>query len=216
MEILRVIEENQLYAYLGTFLWTFLEGETFVLFAGLAARQGALRLDLLIACAWLGSFMGDQMYFALGRRYGQRLLERFPRLRPGVQQALGWLEGSSTLFILTYRFIYGVRNFSSVALGMSSLPWPRFLFLNFFAAGIWACSFAGTGYLFGEALGAVLAETAHGFLFAMLALFVTVVGVKVLLARRRRRRALAQANEAVPPTPCAPARPVAETRSVAE
>lgn len=183
------IESYGDYFYLITFLWTFLEGETFVIFGGFAAQKNVLRLDLLIFFAWFGSFCGDQLYFGLGRFYGHRLLRRFPRFQSKVDLALDWLRRYSTGFILTYRFIYGVRNVSSFALGMSVLPWPRFLLLNFFGAGIWAVTFAGTGYLFGKAFDTVLADNVkdvQNIMISMLVLFVAVIGVKFVLHRRRK------------------------------
>ena len=68
-------------------------------------------------CAGLGSYLGDQCYFWLGRQYGVRLLEAVSELAPGVESALSWLERYDVWFILSFRFIYGVRNFSSFALG---------------------------------------------------------------------------------------------------
>lgn len=177
--------------YLVTFVWTFLEGETFVLFAGLAAHMGILRLDLLIACAWIGSYLGDQFYFFLGRRYGERLMRRFPRLQPGVAAATGWLRRWDVWFILSYRFLYGIRNFSSLAMGMSDITWIRFALLNFLAAGIWAVTFAGVGYIFGHAFEAVLGQSAKAFGLALLALFAGIILTKWLLFRRRQRRSLA-------------------------
>lgn len=201
--------------YAISFVWTFFEGETFVLFGGLAAQRGILRLELLIACAWLGSFCGDQAWFWLGRQYGHRLLARLPRLKPGVDRALEWLTRYNTGFILTYRFIYGVRNFSSVALGMSDLPWTRFLVLNFIAAGIWATSFATVGFVVGEAVDAVLADNVQAFSLSMLALFVGVIAVKALLHWRRKARATGfglPARPAIPPTKAlqAPETPASE------
>ena len=104
-----------------TFVWTFIEGETFVIFAGYAAKLEILNLPELIAAACLGSFAGDQFYFFIGRRFGHKLLERFPRWRPGVETALGFLHQYNTWFVLSFRFVYGVRNFSSFAMGMSGL-----------------------------------------------------------------------------------------------
>jgi membrane protein DedA with SNARE-associated domain len=66
--------------------WTFLEGETIVIFSGIAAREGMVDLVTLIACAWAGSFLGDQLYFALGRHAGARMLRRYPRWQPGVDR----------------------------------------------------------------------------------------------------------------------------------
>jgi membrane protein DedA with SNARE-associated domain len=189
--------------YAITFAWTFLEGESFVIFAGLAASLDLLDLDLLIMVAWAGSFCGDQLYFAIGRRYGARLIERFPRLKPGVDMAFDWLNRYQTGFILCFRFIYLVRNFASFALGMSGVPWPRFLVLNFIAAGVWATTFAGVGYLFGAALENVIGDATHAFYIAMLALFGFAIGGTVIAHRRRRRT--------LPPPP--PPRAAADNRT---
>ena len=151
---LQLIADYGVYFYFLVFIWTFFEGETIVLFAGFAAAQGLLDPLLLLVCAGLGSYLGDQCYFWLGRNYGVRLLNRFPGWRPGVENALSWLERYDVWFILSFRFIYGVRNFSSFALGLSAVRWERFLRLNFLAAMVWAASFVAIGYF--------LAALVHG------------------------------------------------------
>jgi membrane protein DedA with SNARE-associated domain len=181
--VARYIAEYGLLFYPFTFAWTAVEGETFVIFAGYFASRGLLNLPLLIAAAWLGSFCGDQFYFWLGRRYGTRVLRRFPKWQPGVDKALRLLERYNTGFILSFRFIYGVRNFSSFAMGMSPLRWTRFLMLNFVAAGLWALSFAGGGYLFGEVLSTVMGDAAEIMGLVALALFVLIV---VFLVHRQK------------------------------
>ena len=197
MDLMDTIAEYGRWFYLVTLVWTFLEGETFVLFAGLAAKRGLLRLDLLVLCAWTGSFLGDQLYFAIGRLYGTRLLARFPRWRPGVAKALGWLERYDAAFVLSYRFIYGIRNFSSFALGLSGMSWRRFLGLNFIAAGIWAVAFSAAGYLAGAAFEKVLGDLHFGVGLGLLALFVAIVWIS-LWVRRRRTRSEAEAKGAAP------------------
>ncbi len=195
MDIAETIRDYGDWFYVVTFVWTFLEGETFVIFAGLAARQDILRLDLLIAVAWLGSFAGDQVYFWIGRRWGQALLHRFPRWSPGVHAALDLLRRYNTWFILSFRFIYGVRNFSSFAMGMSGLSWPRFLILNFIAAGVWAVTFAGVGYIVGATFEHLLGDLALVFGLVMLAIFAAVIG---FIARSQRRRIVPIGAAAIP------------------
>src|SRR5438045_4433799 len=141
MDLNHLIAQHGAWFYPIAFVSTFLEGETVILCAGFAAAQGLLDPYLLLGAAWLGSFAGDQCYFWLGRNFGNRLLDRFPRWRPGVGRALHWLERYNTGFILSFRFIYGVRNFSSFALGLSAIDWRRFLKLNLLAAGLWAARF---------------------------------------------------------------------------
>ena len=190
MDFHRFILEHGTVSYLVTFAWTFFEGETFVIFAGFASSQGLLSWPLLFVAAWLGSFAGDQTYFWIGRHFGNRLLERQPLWRERVDSALSWLKRYDTWFILSFRFIYGVRNFSSFALGISRVDWRRFLVLNFTAAGIWAAIFVSVGYLFGHALGRMLGEIAERFSQTLLVVFalVLVIGHFVHRWHRRRRR----------------------------
>jgi len=189
MDLQELLKEHGFWSYAVTFVWTFFEGETFVLFAAFAAAQGFLSAPMLLASAWLGSFCGDQFYFWVGRRFGLKLLERRPGWRARVDRALGWLRRFDVGFILTFRFIYGVRNVSSFALGISGIAWRRFLFFNFIAAGIWACTFVGGGYAAGHASEAMLGDLASKFRFVMLGIFVAIVGGVATVIYFRRRRA---------------------------
>jgi len=203
MDINQLIAHHGACSYAIVFGLTFLEGETVVLFAGFAAAQGLLDPLLLLIAACLGSFAGDQCYFWLGRHFGVRLLDRFPRWRRGVDVALHWLERYDAGFILTFRFIYGVRNFSSFALGLSAVRWDRFFWLNFLAAGLWASSFVAVGYFLGHAFRAVLGDIARSFSLVMLGVFVAIsIGVWLLhrLQRRRPLRVPPGVDVVLPPT----------------
>ena len=190
MDISRLIAENGACFYLIAFIWTFLEGETFVLFAGFAAAQGLLNPIFLIAVTCLGSFSGDQTCFWLGRYFGLRLLNRFPRWRNGVEAALYWLERYNAGFILSFRFIYGVRNFSSFAMGMSAVHWKRFLSLNLLAASLWAGSFVALGYFLGHAFRVVIGHLVRSFSLVMLGAFIVFAVAVWLFHRGQRRRQL--------------------------
>jgi membrane protein DedA with SNARE-associated domain len=195
-DIRQMILDHGRWFYLITFIWTALEGETFVIFAGSFAAQGLIDPVLLLLSAWLGSFSGDQVYFFIGRRFGGQLLRRYPHWRHSVDTALAFLRRYSTGFILTFRFTYGIRNFSSFAMGMSGLAWMRFLKLNFLAAGIWALTFVGAGYLLGQMFGKALAGFADSFGIIMLGIF-AAVGVGVWLMHRFQRRRMAAPRAAV-------------------
>ena len=72
------------YGYLALWLGTFLEGETILVLGGVAAHQGYLKLTGVILAAFAGSFMGDQLFFFLGRRHSDYIL----RKRPGWQHSI--------------------------------------------------------------------------------------------------------------------------------
>jgi len=142
------------FAYLGAALWAFFEGETFVLAAAsIGATIGMIDPWILMVSVWIGSYCGDQTCFYLGRRYGPAILRRFPRSRPKVETADALLQRYGTLFILSFRFLYGIRNVASVVCGLAGYNRIRFAVLNFIAAGLWAGSFVAAGWFLGAWLG---------------------------------------------------------------
>jgi membrane protein DedA with SNARE-associated domain len=142
------------YAYLAAALWAFFEGETFVLAAAaIGATMGVVDPWILMGSVWIGSYLGDQTWFYLGRRYGPAILRRFPKSQPRVERANALLDRYGTLFILSFRFLYGIRNVASVVCGLAGYPKLRFAVLNFIAAGVWAGSFVAAGWFLGAWLG---------------------------------------------------------------
>ena len=141
-------------AYLAAAIWAFFEGETFVLAASaIGATMGLVDPWILMGSVWIGSYLGDQTWFYLGRRCGPAILRRIPGSQPRVEKTSALLERYGTLFILSFRFLYGVRNVASVVCGLAGYNWARFAVLNFIAAGIWASSFVAAGWFLGAWLG---------------------------------------------------------------
>ena len=175
------------YGYWLIFAWTFVEGESVVLIAGVAAAAGHMALHWVFVAAFVGSYLGDQLWFHVGRRYGKRLLLRFPRFQGPANRVLRLLERYDTGFILTFRFIYGVRNVTPFALGMSNVSAARFALLNFVAAGMWAVTFAGAGYVFGQAVIALVGDIKAYIGYVLLALLILAFGLWLLKLLRRRR-----------------------------
>jgi membrane protein DedA with SNARE-associated domain len=188
-EINQLIQNYGDWIYLIAFFWAALEGETFVIFAGLAAQRGYLNIYELIVAVGLGSLLGDQICFWLGRCYGARLLHHFPKLESGVKRAIVWLERHAVGFILSYRFMYGIRNVSSIAIGMSHLTWQKFALWNFIAAFVWAVAFSNIGYLFGGLIQQMpegedkLASIIHQVMVGVLAFFSLFMVMRFVSAR---------------------------------
>lgn len=153
---LHVADLIQTYGYTAVTLGTFLEGETFLLLGGAAAAHGHLSLLVIIGLATLASFLGDQLFFMIGRQYGARLLTRFPSLEPRANQVKCLLDRYHLPFILLIRFMYGLRIAGPITIGMSRVSWLRFLALNFFGAMLWAFLIASLGYGAGQIVSNVL------------------------------------------------------------
>ena len=172
------------YAYLGAFIWAFFEGETFVLAASaLGAATGAVDPWWLFFSVWFGSFLGDQTWFTLGRRYGPRIVRRIKGADEKVSRVNDLLHRYGTWFILSFRFLYGIRNVASAACGLAGLNWARFAVLNFIAAGLWAASFVAAGWF----LGALIGPERLGWAIAGIALSALVFFVARHFYRRSRK-----------------------------
>jgi len=156
-----------------SFLFAYSAGHSLLLglFAGYAAHSGALSFGTLIAVCWLGSFAGDVIRFWIGRRYGARLLERFPRFERTVQTVVRLTDRHYAWMILFHRFPNGVRSLAGFAYGMSRLPWSTFLALNFVAAGLWSGAVVSAGYAFGQFSEKSISDASSGLGAVMLVAF---------------------------------------------
>lgn len=140
------------YGYAVVFAGTLFEGETVLLAAGYAAHRGYLDGVAVALVACLGATLGDQLWFALGRWQGARLLARWPALNRRMDGALGWIARHPDLSIVSMRFVWGLRIALPLALGMSRVSWRRFAVLNVLSAAVWAALVTAAGWSFGALL----------------------------------------------------------------
>ncbi len=144
------------WGYLAVLAGTFFEGETILVLAGFAACQGFLHLDGVMAAAFAGSFAGDQLWFWVGRRYGKTWMMKHPKSADAAQRVGRLLDRWGNWFVLSFRFLYGLRAVSPVAIGLSSIPARRFAVLNLISAAFWAVTVGALGYVAGDAVEGVM------------------------------------------------------------
>lgn len=174
----------QEYGYYAVFLFACIEGEIAVLTAGFLCQRGLMSLDLVILCAFLGTFMTEQCLFFIGRIYGTKILKRYPKAAKKSERIIEFLRKYDAAFIFGSRFIYGIRNFSPLAIGMANIHPIKFSTFNIPAAFIWSVVIAGAGYLFSDALDA--AEE-HMQIVEILALVLLCVVLGIFLLKKRKR-----------------------------
>jgi membrane protein DedA with SNARE-associated domain len=156
------------------------------LFAGYAARAGALDYGALVAVCWAGSFAGDAIRFWIGRRFGTGWLGSFPRLQRAIHTAARLAGRHHVWMILFHRYPHGIRGVAGFAYGMSRLPWPRFLALNFVAAGLWSGAVVSAGYAFGQVSEKVMNDSSSGLGLGMLVVF---LGLSWILSKKLEQAA---------------------------
>lgn len=161
-----------------------LEGETVLLLAGFAAHRGHLNPLAVLVVASVAGFVGDQVFFWLGRRHGAQVLARRPAWALRAAQVQTLLQRWDAGFIVGVRFAYGLRVAGPVLMGMTPMSGIRFALFNALGAAIWALLVGSAGWVFGEAAQALLGEIRH--LEGWLLLALTAVAMLVLWWRSSR------------------------------
>ena len=137
------------YGLAAIFLGAGIEGEACVVAGGVLAHRHLLPLWTVWLAATSGSFVADQLFFASGRYFRDHPRVQRMAAKPGFAKALVTLERHPVLFVMGFRFLYGLRTVSPIAIGTSHIRTRIFLPLNALAAAIWAALFTGIGYGFG-------------------------------------------------------------------
>jgi len=170
------------YGYLALFIGTFFEGETILVLAGFLASRGYLDIYLVMLTAAGGGYTGDQLWYFLGRRKGRQILARKPNWEALGEKALEHLRRYPDIWVLGFRFVYGLRTVMPVAIGISGYPPLRFLLLNAISAVIWAVALGAAAFHLGAALELVLDNIKRYEIWVIAAL---IIGGSLLWLWRR-------------------------------
>ncbi|MFT6267913.1 MAG: membrane protein DedA with SNARE-associated domain [Alphaproteobacteria bacterium] len=169
--ILNIVSDYGLLSYAILFLYCALKSGSLPLFAGIAAHLGALDVALVATAVFLGGYLGDELRFYLGRKYGVENLSSNLRYQKSVHTAKLLLDRFGKAYIFLYRYPKGMRTIGALPVALTDMSWPVFTALNFASAVTWTCALVGTGFLFGSALDHVIGDNWGLFSVALLGVF---------------------------------------------
>jgi membrane protein DedA with SNARE-associated domain len=162
--------------------------ETALIAAALLAHKGHMDIGTLVLLASIAAIFGDNVGFAIGRRYGRRLF-----LAPGPlhEHRLKVLELGEPFFakhgpkaVFLGRWISGLRIASAWLAGMNRMRWPVFVVWNALGGIAWASSVGFSIYFLGS-----VAEDALGIVGpAAAAVVVVLIGALLTWRWLRQRR----------------------------
>ncbi|WP_457564697.1 DedA family protein [Caminibacter sp.] len=175
------------YGYIILFFWSIMEGETGLVMAGVLSHTGDMNLWLSILVAALGGFVGDQIYFYIGRLNKDWLHKEFKAHRRKFAKVRILLRKYGAGIIFIQRFMYGMRTIIPMAIGASGYDPKKFALINLISAFIWASITIIPSYIFGEQILAILKwAKEHFYLAVPLALF--FLGLLWYLDRKMEER----------------------------
>jgi membrane protein DedA with SNARE-associated domain len=176
--------------------------ETAIVALGVAtAGSNDPRIALLIALAAFGAFLGDNVNYLLGRRFGPAVARRFLSGERGTRQR-AWAERSLGQFgarlIIACRFIPGGRTVVTLTCGLVGYRRRSFVIATAVAGVIWASYAFAIGRLGGRAFQ----DKPWAGLLLALGVVVVVSAVVEVLRRTRPWRRIRRSRD-----PDAPSRP---------
>ena len=127
----------------------FLPGDSILFGAGLlAATRSDINILLLAIIAFVAAFLGDQVGFVLGRKFGRPYLERSksPRAHSMVARAERFYEKYGWSAVILARFYPWIRTFIPPIAGIGKMNYYKFLSANALGAFIWGMGITFLGY----------------------------------------------------------------------
>ncbi|MCU1438830.1 MAG: hypothetical protein JWP66_1917 [Naasia sp.] len=184
--------------FLGIFI-PFITGDSLLFLAGaLAGSMVGANIWVLAIGVGVAAFLGDQVGYLLGRRYGRPYLTRreSPFLRRAVARAERFYELFGWWSVVIARYMPWIRVLIPSIAGIGGMRYRPFATANLTGALLWGVLVTVSGYL------TVSFEWARPAAYAVAGLAVTasvVAGVRAVILDRRARREAASAGAGAGP-----------------
>jgi len=156
-----LVEWLKEYGYIILFIWSMAEGETGLVMAGVLSHTGDMNLYGAILVAGLGGFVGDQIWYYVGRYNKSYVHREFEQHRRKFAKARLLLRKYGMWLIFIQRFIYGMRTIIPLAIGVSGYDKKKFAIINFFSAFVWASITIIPSYIYGEEILQLITWAKH-------------------------------------------------------
>ncbi|MGW4249407.1 DedA family protein [Nocardia sp. NPDC004722] len=144
-------------------------GDTAAILAGVAASRGHLSIATTLALVIVSALIGASIGYWIGRVYGTRVLEWriFNRYRDNLTKAGDFLQRHGGWAILVGRFSTFFRTMLPELVGMSPMPFRRFVVASAVGAILWGSVLVLCGYLIGASFTAILKRVDNGLLIVV-------------------------------------------------
>lgn len=177
------------FAETGLIVGAFLPGDSLLFTVGVMVAAHVLPLPLwlaVVACA-VAAIVGDQVGYALGRRFGPSVFSRSHSrlLNPRhVDRAQQFFARHGSKAVVLARFLPVVRGFTPPVAGIGGMPYRRFAVYNVIGGVAWTVVMLVAGFF----AGGVPLVAQHIELLAIGLVALSVVPACAMWVRNRMRR----------------------------
>ena len=133
----------------GVLIAFFIPGDSLLFAAGfVAATRDDTNIVILVAVIVFAAFMGDQVGFVLGRKYGRNYFAKSDRpwMKRMVLRAENFYEKYGLSAVILARFYPWIRTFMPPIAGLGKMNYYKFLSANIIGAIIWGAGITTLGF----------------------------------------------------------------------
>ena len=133
----------------GILIAFFIPGDSILFAAGfVAATREDTNIVILVAIIVIAAFMGDQVGFVLGRKYGRNYLNRseHQRIQKMIKRSEDFYEKYGWTAVVLARFYPWIRTFMPPIAGLGKMNYYKFLSANLFGAVLWGAGITTLGF----------------------------------------------------------------------
>jgi membrane-associated protein len=133
----------------GILIGFWLPGDSLLFSAGLvAATRNDMNIVILVTGVFLAAFVGDQIGYVLGRKYGRPYLQKKPseRRTKMIAQTEEFYLKNGWWAVVAARFFPWIRTFIPPVAGVGKMPYYKFLSANSTGALVWGVGITSAGY----------------------------------------------------------------------
>jgi membrane protein DedA with SNARE-associated domain len=164
--------------------------ESLLIFASLLAVRGEMSLPALLLFAWVGSVLGDNLGYLIGRKVGRGVILRVASKVGLTEERFDAIErtyvGYGPAAVLSARFLHILRQLNGILAGILRMPWWRFALFDALGAALWVMVWVFAPAYFSEHRNFIVGLAHHTKVVASLLVVACVAVVLSFFIRRWR------------------------------
>lgn len=129
--------------------------------AGICAARGELNFVSAMVITVAAGLTGSIILYGLGRGGGEVFLKkyyrRFPKQQEIIEKKIRYLQEKGGIGIFVSKMIPMVRTLISIPAGVIKMDFKSYVISSTLGIAVWNLVFVGAGYVFGDAVFAILA-----------------------------------------------------------
>jgi membrane protein DedA with SNARE-associated domain len=140
-------------------------GESLLIFASVLAGRGEMSLPSLLIFAWVGSVLGDNLGYLIGRKLGRSTILRYGAKVGLTDERFNGIEGVYVRYgsatVLFARFFSILRQLNGIVAGILGMSWWRFVLFDAVGAALWVMVWVFAPAYFSEHLTFIIGLAHH-------------------------------------------------------